>query len=97
MTNAISNLVESLFNILRGIVGAILSVFQGAYDLIAGIVASLLHLLEGVISFFWSNFTVLLLIGLALCAYQIFIVDAGNRNRRTGVQKKLSLKRPAYE
>ena len=37
-----------------------------------------------------GNFTVLLLIGLALCAYQIFIVDAGNRNRRTGVQKKLS-------
>jgi hypothetical protein len=114
MTNAISKLVESLFNVLRGIVGAILSVFQGAYDLIVGVVTSLLHLFEGVISFFWSesiwhwlscclpgrtdpvrrplagNFTVLLLIGLALCAYQIFIVDAGQRNRRTGVQKKLS-------
>lgn len=55
MTNAISNLVQSLFNVLRGIVGAILSVFQGAYDLIAGIVVSFLHLFEGVSSFFWSE------------------------------------------
>lgn len=54
MSNALTNLIQSLLSIASGIINAILSVFQGVFETVVGTTKSVLHLSSDVIAFFWS-------------------------------------------
>ncbi|CAD6580947.1 MAG: hypothetical protein CYPHOPRED_001398 [Cyphobasidiales sp. Tagirdzhanova-0007] len=81
LLSAINNFISSILSIFTGIINSVLAVFQGFFSIFAGVINAATSLVQGVLGFMWNNIGVLLLLGFAILAYQIFIVDKGNLSR----------------
>ncbi|KAK9898809.1 hypothetical protein P389DRAFT_193829 [Cystobasidium minutum MCA 4210] len=87
ITSAVGNLFQAIFDIIAGIFNTIFALIQTIWAAVYGVISTALASAESLIKLLWSALPILLVVGMTILIYQIFVVDKG-RAPRTGAGRK---------